>query len=684
MVVTIIFNLLVFFALAFAGYSHATPSDQTCLSCHQASHQQWQQSDHAKSLAPPTKTTVLGDFNQQTITHHGQSALFTIKNGQFKVNMAFKGQKEAFTVKYVVGHHPLQQYIVEIEAEPGRLQVLPFSWDSRDKKAGGQRWYFHGGEAPVADNNRLHWRQPLQNYNGMCADCHSDGVKRDYQPDNNQFNTRWDNINVGCLSCHDNKAQAHDKTDTGKPPHNNGAMDSCFACHSLRTPLVDGFDSNTAFLDQFTPELLGGQMYHADGQIKEEVYVYGSFLQSKMYKAGVNCLNCHNKHTMKVKSQNNGLCLQCHSPQQFNKPKHHGHKVADSVGAQCVNCHMPNNRYMGVDDRRDHSFKIPRPDLSEQFGTPNACNQCHTDKTSDWAVKQLKALHGAPKSIAQSKLDLMTLNSGTAIDLNRHWAIVADTKLDGISRASALVLLGRATPMLSAQKLKPYLSDDESLLRLAAVKAAMSVSPVERAALLTPLLSDKYLAIRVAAARGLVGVAVAKTDLTTFNRAFEAMMAAYTVNGWRAEGRIEQGVVYGVVGQADKAEKALIAAITIDPLMEAAYLNLSEFYRMRQQAEQVKQTLLQGLNKLPDSAQIAYAYGLFLVRNGGLALAVEYFKRAMQLAPKEEIYAYTTILALDGSGQGKQALVLLDELLPKYQPGQTLQALKQRLVGRGR
>ena len=182
----------------------------------------------------------------------------------------------------------------------------------------------------------------------------------------------------------------------------NSFMDGCFACHSLRTPLTDGITPKKAFLDQFTPQLLTAPNYYVDGQIKAEVYVYGSYLQSKMFAAGVNCLDCHDKHTMKLKIEGNGLCLQCHGAEVYNTKAHHQHEES-SKGAQCVNCHMPENRYMGVDDRRDHSFKIPRPDISLVYGTPNACTKCHTDKTAQWASDSLNKWHGQPKELNVNK-----------------------------------------------------------------------------------------------------------------------------------------------------------------------------------------------------------------------------------------------------------------------------------------
>ena len=143
---------------------------------------------------------------------------------------------------------------------------------------------------------------------------------------------------------------------------------------------------------------------------------------------------------MNIRIEGNGLCLQCHSNEEYNVKSHHQHNES-SVGAECVSCHMPTNRYMGVDDRRDHSFKIPRPDLSSQFSIPNACNACHQEKSNQWASDHLKNWNGQPNKIISSKRFLMLLNSGEAINLEDHLSIIADENLDVISRATAIQLL---------------------------------------------------------------------------------------------------------------------------------------------------------------------------------------------------------------------------------------------------
>ncbi|MEI6895607.1 MAG: cytochrome c3 family protein [Colwellia sp.] len=669
-------------------------SNQQCVSCHQQSQHDWQQSDHAKAMAIADKDSVLADFDHKQVEHYGQKAYFFIKDERYQVTISYDNKTNTYPIKYTFGYFPLQQYLVE--TEQGKLQVLPFAWDSRKKTDGGQRWYHNYSHEEINLQDRLHWRQPLQNWNGMCADCHSDGLKRNYVAETNSFSSKWDNINVGCLSCHGNmtahakKSKEIQKRNVSKnmtfsnhptaqwfralgdktaswqgKKRDNSFMDTCFACHSLRSPLTDGYHAKTPFLEQFSPQLLAAPLYHADGQIKEEVYVYGSFLQSKMFAAGVNCLDCHDRHTMKLKIDGNGLCLQCHGAEVYNIKSHHHHQE-NATGAQCVSCHMPTNRYMGVDDRRDHSFKIPRPEFSSEFNTPNACIACHDNKSNQWASEYLQKWHGKPKALLVSKYFLMRLNNGQAIKLEDHLAIIADKNIAVISRATAIQQLAYTTQTITAEILKPYLTHQEELIRLSAANAAALLTPADKITLLVPLLTDSYKAIRVAAARSLVDSKVSAVDQAVFIRAFKELQQANNMSSWRGEGRMNIGINAMQSGDITMAEKSFKATIDIEPYFDTGYINLADLYRSLQKPAQVRSVLLKGMTNLPKSGTIKYSYGLYLIRQKNIAKAVNYFYQAMLLSPDNAQYAYTYILAMEGDGQSSQALVKLKVLILNY------------------
>ena len=398
------------------------------------------------------------------------------------------------------------------------------------------------------------------------------------------------------------------------------------------------------------------------------------FLQSKMFKAGVNCLDCHDKHTMKLKAEGNGLCLQCHGAEVYNVKEHHQHND-NSTGAECVNCHMPENRYMGVDDRRDHSFKIPRPDLSLTFNTPNACKSCHADKSNQWASDTLKKWHGKAKAVLQSKQLLMMLNSGQAISFEQHMSILADEKLDVISRATALKLLSYATTTISADFLVPYLTHEEPLLRLNAVNVATLLSPEDKVRHIIPLLSDDYKSVRIAAARSLVTSEIATTDKKAFNQAFKALINTNNINSWRGEGMANQGVLAIEMNKLTDAEIAFKNMIKIEPYFDASYINLADIYRVQQKPFQEAVVLKKGIENNPKSAVLYYAYGLHFVRQKKLNKGLPLFEKSMMLQPKNSHYAYTYVLAVDGTGQSKQALIKLKTLIKNYQDNTQLKEL---------
>ncbi|TKB43026.1 multiheme c-type cytochrome [Thalassotalea mangrovi] len=670
----------------------------SCVSCHQSQVSSWQQSDHAKAMAVANSKTILGDFTGVSVKHFTQTARFFQKQGKYFMALNHENKSAEYQVEYVFGHYPLQQYL--IKAKGGRLQVFPFAWDSRSAGEGGQRWYPIYADEDIKSADRLHWQQPMQNWNGMCADCHSDGLTRNYDPESNAFNSHFDNINVGCQSCHGNmenhatkggnsySSAAETNTSThGKQSRDgqnigqwlrmagedvaswkggkrdNRFMENCFACHSLRSPLTDGIDPKASFLDQFSPSMLAQPLYYSDGQIKEEVYVYGSFLQSKMYAAGVNCLDCHDAHTMKIKVEGNGLCLQCHSAEKYQQTSHTGHPL-DAPGGQCVDCHMPETTYMGVDARRDHSFKIPRPDLSVRFASPNACSKCHEGKSNSWASTQLKNWHGKPESLSRDEQNYLTLQHGGRLPLEQHLNVINSKVLNEIYRASALRLLPNTNSSINESMAKTWIQSDEPLIRLAVAHIGFLLPAEQQQGLYLNLLEDEYKAVRVAAAQQLMNLGVEFSPALA--KALSELFAANEQNRWRGEGGLNQSMLHIAFGEYNQAEQALKQAIQVDPYFDPSYVNLADLYRAMNQTENELAMYQAGLKAVPTSAALHYGYGMYLVRSGDKPQAVDAFSQAVTFGPDNVQYAYVYILSLDSIGENGKALSRLKEILPKY------------------
>lgn len=675
-------------------------SEQNCISCHQQQVSDWQKSDHAKAMAVANESNILANFDQVTTSHYSQKAYFYRKQDKYLIDLTEQDKTSTYEVKYTFGHYPLQQYLVP--GNNGKLQVFPFAWDSRPGAEGGQRWYPNYANEDVKPNDRLHWQQPLQNWNGMCADCHSDGLKRNFDAKSNTFNTQWDNINVGCQSCHgkmehhsgtaykstktqllDNKQQKQQvlswlrapgekvarlnnsqgqRASTAEKQEHGKFMNTCFACHSLRTPLTDGFSPNQHLLQQFSPTLLAPPQYHADGQIKEEVYVYGSFLQSKMYAEGVTCLNCHDAHTMKVKTKTNGLCLQCHNAEMYQQESHTRHPLTSEAG-QCVTCHMPETTYMGVDARRDHSFKVPRPDLSNSFSTPNVCSNCHKDKSNKWAASKLHTWFGKPKQLSSSERNYMTLMHNNELPLDQHLALINDTTMPEIKRATALALLPYSTRVLSEYVVKKWVESPLPLIRLATAQIGNLLPDSDKTKSYKKLLDDEFKAVRVAAANQLVSLNLKQPS---FNHALKELLTASEATAWRGEGLFNQALIKLSQQREQEAIEQLELSINIDPYFPASYINLADIYRRLQLVEQEKTLYAKALNNIPNSAELHYSYGMFLIRSGDKPRSVQHFKRAMQYDNSNYQYPYLYALALDSIGQTAKALAALKQLYPKY------------------
>jgi predicted CXXCH cytochrome family protein len=507
---------------------------EACAGCHQSAAMEWSASHHAWAWKLPTDATVKGNFEDAKIEHKGITTRF-FKNGKrFIVETdGANGAMTQYRLHSTTGIAPLQQYLLETES--GRLQALDLAWDTVKK-----RWYHLYPSQELKGGNGLHWTGPYKTWNARCAECHATGYKKNYDARTKQYSSTQAEIGVGCEACH-GPGQAHLTWARVPKAYNPQAwpgltakgftigfkkqsaeteIQQCAGCHARREPLSDGNPlPGTPFHDAYRLSLLRPGLYHADGSIQDEVYVYGSFLQSKMYSRGVRCTDCHDPHAAKLKAEGNAVCTQCHSPAgnqrfatlkkaSYDNPSHHFHALG-STGAQCKSCHMIERTYMGVDGRRDHSFRIPRPDLSGQTEAPNACTDCHSGKDASWAAREIERRF--PKSTHRG-----LHYSQVFAKARKNAASVADALLEisgdkaqsGIVRATALNLIqGAVTPILAGRS-AIFIGDADPLVRTAAISLQRAAAAQERVQRILPALEDKFRSVRIAAARVLLGASV--------------------------------------------------------------------------------------------------------------------------------------------------------------------------------
>jgi Tfp pilus assembly protein PilF len=643
--------------------------------------------------------TVLGDFNDAEFTHFGVTSTFYKKDGGFHVRTdGPDGELQDYEVKYTFGVTPLQQYLIEFPG--GRLQVLRISWDSRPALQGGQRWFQLYGDEVIPHDDEFHWTGPSQNWNFMCAECHSTNVRMNYDLESGWYETTFSEINVSCEACHGPGsnhvawAEELDRGDTlasmegmglqvsladpdggtwvfdpdatiarrSTPLRSRVQVESCARCHSRRSVLSEDYVHGRPLMDTHVPAALEEGLYYADGQILDEVYVYGSFLQSKMYDRGVRCSDCHEPHSLNLIATGNSLCGRCHVPESFDTPRHHFHEPG-SPGANCVDCHMPARTYMEIDPRRDHSFRIPRPDLSVSLGTPDVCTRCHDDRPVQWAADTVREWYD-PK-IGQSPHYAEALHAGRTGGPEAEQALsklAMDGEYPAIVRASALGLLGGFPGPSTSRAIAMGVVDEDPLVRLAAFDAMEFAAPDERPAVAHELLRDPVRAIRIEAARVLSPLRSEMTEAQReiFDPVADEYIAAQLANGDRPWAHIDLALHYLQVGNLAEAESSYRAAIRLDPSSVEAYVNLADVYRLQQRDDRGEEILREALRGNPGFAEVHHVLGLLLVRTGRPSEAVPSLQAAATLAPGDPGIAFIYGLGLQATGQMDGALAVFE------------------------
>jgi predicted CXXCH cytochrome family protein len=683
-----------------------------CAECHADETARWTQSHHRAAIQVATPATVLGEFDDTRFTHGGVTTRFFRRDGDYFVETdAANGSLRVFRVSHTFGVDPLQQYLLELP--DGRRQALSVSWDTRPAAEGGQRWYHLYPEpvdgVPVDHRHPLHWTGALFNWNSRCASCHGTDVDKGYDAGSDRYDTRWSELSVGCEACHGPGSRHVQWAREGEPPaiaHQGfarrlgdrgswaPASDSdladgwpagtlrrtdrgagtevlaCARCHSRREELA-AFDGDTPYFDAFVPALLRAPVYEADGQVQEEAFEYGSFVQSRMHRAGVTCSDCHDPHSGQLRAPGNGVCAQCHQPAVYDVAAHHRHPEG-SAAAQCVACHMPATTFMGVDVRHDHGFRVPQPELSVATGVRNPCTDCHREQSAAWAAE---ALAGWIPERAEPLWRTAYTLAFAAADAGRAGAdaalleIALDARLPPIVRGSAGARLGDYVSNESAQGLQALLGADDPLLRLGAIQAVAEWPSALRWRMLQPHLAETLPALRVAMGGALAAVdpaGLAPAESAAVRRLHADFLAAQRYNADYPEAQVLLGNFHGEHGEAAQAEAAYRQALRLAPGHEGALLNLADLYRQTGRDAEAEPLLREAIARHPRSAAPHYVLALLEVRRERIVDALASLRRAVALAPDEARYAYTYALALERDGRAKQGIAHLEAWIREH------------------
>ena len=650
-----------------------------CNDCHVVQYSDWANSHHDLAMQVANASTVLGDFENASFNYFDTETEFLVRDELFIVRTANAvGEPEDFPIAYTFGVAPLQQYLVEFP--DGRLQALPFAWDTRSANDGGKQWFHLYPDEYIGPGDALHWTGRQQNWNYMCAECHSTNYQVNYDLATDHFESTWSEIDVGCEACH-GPASVHvaeartgefsgdwglsvDLDDhgrsvwqmnlqTGIAERSELAMrqskqpEACGRCHARRGVISPTYEYGKPLAETHRVALLDTPLYFDDGQIRNEVYVYGSFVQSRMYRAGVTCSDCHNPHSLELVTgpEPSDVCTQCHLPDTFASTEHHNHEPDDVA---CVDCHMPSRDYMVVDPRRDHSFRVPLPELSVSIDSPNVCASCHDYDARPGAVESPhfgSAFNGARNGIPSAPLA----------------SVIGDGEVPGIARATALRLLSGPLVSKDAAAIQLALSDTDALVRMAALQSSRMLSPDTQLQLAAPLLKDSDRSVRIEAASLLSPFSGDLPSTSGFAEAAEEFRAAQLAIASRPEAHTSLGDFSAAMGDVDQAIDHYKTALRIDPADSMSRLNYADALRGFGDERGAELLLRDGLVLSAANAEIRHSLGLLLVRSNRPVDGLAELREAARLSPQNARFVYVEGIALNSLGQSDAAIEVLED-----------------------
>ncbi|MFW6227652.1 MAG: tetratricopeptide repeat protein, partial [Bacteroidota bacterium] len=391
--------------------------------------------------------------------------------------------------------------------------------------------------------------------------------------------------------------------------------------------------------------------WYIDGQILDEDYVYASFLQSKMYEREVQCNDCHNVHSTQLLFEGNDLCLQCHQAETYDNYNHHFHKKAGmpgepvisesgvtfevGSGTECINCHMHGRYYMGVDYRRDHSFRIPRPDLSIKHGTPNACNQCHINESNQWADNYITRWFGESRRYHYSEALAGAKNQKPGA-LDELAAILENELYPPNIRSLALEKIGIYYQDSVSDLSEKYINHLNPSFRLSSIRSMHAPSERNIPILLNSL-KDDIKAVRCEAVQRLMQIGedrIPDDYLELYQIVLKEYEQVLFFNADFPTGKVNLGNFYSRQNKLHLAEKYYLSALEQDNELYYIKLNLAYLYNRLNQNEKAEKLFRDYLKQEPEDAETLYSLGLLLTEMGKYKESLSTLLNVVEMTPE--------------------------------------------------
>jgi tetratricopeptide (TPR) repeat protein len=658
----------------FAQYAGA----QSCRGCHADQYAKWQGSHHGLAERQPDAKLDDPAFVPTRSFTHGTQTTEVRKNGSAYelIALGFGDKIAPYRVERVIGHDPLRQFLVD--GGNGRLQAMEACYDPHKND-----WFDVYGNEDRKPGEWGHWTGRGMVWNQMCATCHNTRLRKNYDAKTDGYHTTMAEMSVSCESCHGpmkphNEWQhAHPGT-KGDPTLIKWSRDqqteNCAGCHARRGEVTGDFVPGESFWDHYHLTITDQtDTFYPDGQIRDEDYEFSSFFSSRMHNAGVRCMDCHDMHSMKTLLPGNQLCMRCHTPGGFPNappvvPEAHSFHLTASAGNQCVNCHMPQTVYMQRHARHDHGFTIPDPLLTKQSNVPNACNKCHTDKSTDWALEATQKWWG-PKMDRKTRTRATLIAKARQGDAEASLGLVDLLGSDEIPhwKASATLLLDRWIDQPSVQTaVMAQLKHPHPLVRESAIRTLepmLQQGSIQAA--IEPLLNDPVRGVRVSAAWAL------RESLHLDSAAGQDLQHMLHWNADQPSGQMQLAQFEFARHNLTAATAHMETAIRWDPNSPPFHHDLAMMYSNAGQTQHAIAELHAAIKLAPQHAQYHYELGLALSETGDMPAVIQALQDATRLDPGLSRAWYNLGLAKNGQGDIAGALDALQrgELANPNDPG---------------
>ena len=644
-------------AKAFAGYA----GDAACKSCHAAAFDKWAGSHHGLAERPLNDKLDKAAFEPgKTFTHATQKTSVKMDGATAKItSLGFANKEDTYSVERVIGHDPLRQFL--INGDNGRVHTMEATWDPNKSE-----WFNVYGTEDRKPGEWGHWTGRGMVWNTMCASCHNTRVRKNYDEKADTFHTTMAHPTVSCEACH-GPMKAHAAAPTVKlaKPSKDQTLDTCAQCHARRSELTGDFKPGDNFFDHhFLAVPDHSDIFYPDGQIRDEDYEFSAFLGSRMHNAGVRCADCHDPHTAKTILPGNNLCMKCHTAGGFPNapvivPAAHTFHQPESTGSQCVNCHMPQTTYMQRHSRHDHGFTIPDPLMTKEFGIPNACNKCHTDKDNAFTLAAVEKWYG-PKMDRRYRQRTTILAKGKRGDEDARAGLLALLKGDETPywKASASLMLDH---WLFADEVRHALEDQlkhaHPLVRESAIR---TLEPVidnrasDTRSLVEGLLNDPVRSVRMAAAWAL------RDSLDMNSSQAKELLHMLSLNADQPSGQMQLAQFEFARHNVPEAITHMKRAIEWDPNSPPFHHDLAIMYSATGESLASIHELEEAIRLNPKEAEYHYKLGLAWAEQGDLEKSVAALRNTTRLDPSNSRAWYNMGLALNSLHKVDEALPALD------------------------